>query len=74
MLEVRGLQNIPYICVGQERAGVRSYEGPRVRVKTERETGERRATVARLAPRASRLETPMLRKNIRPFFILSGTL
>lgn len=52
MSEVRRLQNIPYICVGQERAGVRSYEGPRVRVKTERETGERRATVARLAPRA----------------------
>ena len=52
MLEVRRLQNIPYICVGQERAGVRSYEGPRVRVKTERETGKRRATVARLAPRA----------------------
>ena len=69
MLEVRGLQNIPYICVGQERVGVRSYEGPRVRVKTERETRERRAR-----SRASRLEKPMLRKNIRPFFILSGTL
>jgi len=52
MLVVPRLQNIPYICVGQEGAGVRSYEGPWVRVKTERETGERLATVARLAPRA----------------------